>query len=381
MELKELAQKYTQEEKESLKILSDAFYKDAGYPNGKIINYQLFTAIFLALAISIPNLGLPEILENVLEGSENSSEIPANSHKKRKISYEDSLNLLEKSKISDKSNENEDEESDDCDENQSNLSEDLAKRNKKLDEYYDKLFNLEQSGFKSKNLKVRIEKKYAYNEEALKYRVQIQNVEYNYRGLGKGTPTFLQSREYVKKQKEQIDTYGIGTYKCPGCNTKWLKEENSKCIYCDNTNGIDYYVTFANFFQIIGDCDTFWEYVKTDKDLDDTLHDNGKEIKEYFQKQQHIRSQRTYNERIRLYGRKQYLAVVKRGDALEDPEYVEFNGKYKLNLIKGTFTVDLREAKNYKMEDIIEELSKLRFPFATKVYMPPRKIDISILIN
>jgi len=377
---------FTEDEKETLKGSCQSFYDLVGCPEGPIINKKLFFSVFMALIISIPNYTIFGIYDKIIKKEEKPEKNIKNEPKKlknnnKKIKY-DNNNFID---ISDISGE-EDEKSENNNENNNEESEEAANDEeieKKLDSLYVKYIDIPQKDFKSKLLLKRVNNKYEYYTKTYEYRELIQNYNYNYRNLDNDAVQYMQAREYTKAQKEQINKYGIGPIKCTGCNTKWLQKEFGECIYCDKKDSIDFYLVVANFFQIIGDADTFWDVIKKEyPNIYDLITDHGKEIQYFFKNERKKVYSKVYYNIVKEYGKKQFNQLVrKKGREVIDEEdnkpYKEFNRKYNLALIKKQEIIDLREATNAFKEDFIYDLSLIHFPFVTRLYMAPRKIDIN----
>ena len=189
MEVYENYNKYNEEEMELIKEISDQFFIQIGSPENKIITKKLFFDIYIALIISIPFPNIFEIYEEIDR---------------------------EKDKI--------------------------------LQNLYDDFLNLKKINFSSKDFKKKIQNKSDYYERAYKIRIKIQNCEFNYHNLAKGTVQFVQAREIIKIQNEYIQKNKIGDIQCQGCGTKWLNNEKDKCPVCEKEEDLNMYLTFVNFF-------------------------------------------------------------------------------------------------------------------------------------
>ena len=343
MELKEEVCTFDEDQKVQVKAASDEFWATTECTEGPIFNKKLFFSIYMALLISIPNYTIFEILEYIDENSENEGE---NSEK----SIENNNNNEEK-------------------------------EINKLENLYQDLINLKKVNFFAKNIKKRIEAKYDYYEKAFAKRVLIQNYQYNYHDLGEKTANFIQGRETIKKEMEQIKKYGVGEIKCEGCQIKWLKEAYGECLKCESENSINFFACVSNYFKVVCDMDKFFENIKIiDPKVDTLIADKGQEIQAFFKRQEHNASLFLNNKILRKYGVNQYRKLVKTKGADvvdQDEELRDFNRDYDLALTREDEELDLREAKNATTKEFVEDLSKLHFEFVRKIKFPPRKIEIN----
>lgn len=343
----EAKRNYSSEQLANLREISDGFWAETEEKEGKILNKEFFFQVFLALILSIPSMDFFDIQEKY-------SEKPEMGYKKTK----NDPNRSENSPISD-------EEKPESPENE-------------LKNLFYALTKVSDKGTKSKLLLKRTEAKSRYYEECYKYRVILQNYDYNFCGLGTNTSNFLQGREITKIQMEQIKKFGIGPKTCEGCGTKWLQEDKNECLKCDNENSINFYISMACFFQVIGDSERFWLFL--DEKTNNIIADNGEIIKEFFRRNKNKITSKKFNEFKRQYGAKQFkeLVNVHGVEYVENkPDFLEFNKKYDLALTGGETELNLLEAKNANKIEFTEELSLLHFPFVLKLVFPQRKIDIN----
>lgn len=331
MELNELRNKYQGEDMAEIKDIAGQIWMEAGSPNGKIINKNLFTQVLLALFISLP-------YENIFE---------------------------KKSEMTDENGEAEAEIMDQHLENQ-----------------YQDLINLKKKNFFAKKLKTKVLGKYEYYEAAIKKRLEIQIYEPNYRNLWASTATFIQAREKIKIEKEYLDEIKEpGQIQCPTCQTKWLKDEKTKCPTCDKEEDLSMYIAFAIYFETYGDMKTFYEAL--DPQIYNQISESAEtwqEVKAYFRKKNQAKRVGENNERIRKYGYKQYHKLVKKEAEVLDMEKDEmaiFNKNYDLALIKTAQKIDLSEAKNVKNKDFLVDLCKIKFRYCEELIFPTKRIDIN----
>jgi hypothetical protein len=347
---------FSDEELGQIRETSDEFFDLTGSVEGGFVNKTLFFKVFLALLISIPSIGIFDILALYNKKEENDNKKEENDAEK------------EENDSGNKENDSE---------NKGVVS---GEPEKLLEKYYRELMEVPQKGFKSNRLEARIRAKSAYYEEALRLRILIQNYDYNWRELNKTAANFMLKREIIKTEMEQLGKYGIGEYQCFGCNTKWLKTEKSECLRCRADEAIKLYVVIANYFQVIGDMDQF--YANLDNEVKEKLFDPKRcqQYHDYFQRQQHNRSLKLNNQLYREYGLKQYKYLVKKEGHEEidaDEELKEFNRKYDLALTRLDEVLDLREAKNSFQVAFVEDLSLIEFQVTKKVIFPPKKVDLN----
>lgn len=330
MEMNEPQAKYQDEDMAEIREIANEIWVEAGSPNGKIINKNLFFQVLLALFISMP-------YNNIFE---------------------------EKGKFWSE-----------------NKEEEAENTNQHLENTYQDLINIPKKNFFAKTLKKKVEGKYQYYEAALKKRLDIQIYEPNYRNLWANTATFIQARERVKIEKEYLDEIKVpGPIQCQGCQMKWLKEEKDECPVCRKTEDISMYIAFAIYFETYGDMKTFYKALDpyVFNQISETA-ETWQKVKEYFRNKNHKRRVAENNEKIKEYGYKQYHKLVKKEgevDILNEP-IGKFNKKYDLALIKGTLKIDMTEAKNCTSWDFIVELSKIKFKFCEEIIFPQRQIEIN----
>lgn len=356
MEAQSKKMTFSEDELGQIKEVSDEFFDLSGSIEGSFVNKTLFFQVYLALLISIPCIGIFDILAKYEKNAENES----------------------------KKEENEDENEENDSKNSASLAEEIEKNKEdpatELENRYQDLLNSKQVNFKSKSLEKRIKAKFEYYETCIKIRAEIQNYDYDYHGLGQTAANFMMTREQVKVQAEQLNKYGIGSIQCYGCNTKWLKDPKAECLTCRSEEAIKLYVVMANYFRVIGDMDTFWEVL--DPATKEKLYDPKKcqAYHDYFKKLQNRRAVNLNHKLHREYGLKQYKELVKTKGAEEvdaDEELKEFNREYGLALVREEEVIDLKEAKNTFKKEFVEDLSLIEFNICKKVWFPYKKVDLN----
>lgn len=353
---------FSEQELGQIRETSDEFFGTLNEEEGSFVNKSLCFKVFLALLISIPSIGIFDILKVYVK----KSKIPYN---KEEINNNKEENNNENNS-NNNNNANNDNENEENDVNDTTL----------FYEEYDKLLKVSKKGFNSKLLADRIEAKSRYYEECLKIRAIYQNANYNWQDLAGSTADFMMKREIIKAEKQQKDQYGIGPEECPTCSTKYMKEKKTLCLRCQKDDKIKLYVVLANFFHVVGDADKFWEVL--DKEVKEKLlnENNWAKYHSFFKRKNHNRTVSLTKEYIKEYGQKQYKEIIRVEGCDEidaDEELKEFNRKYNLALKRNDEEIDLREAKNIFRKEFVEDLSLIEFIIAKKIIFPEKKVDLN----
>lgn len=243
-----------------------------------------------------------------------------------------------------------------------------------LESLYRNYSRLEQIGWNSKDLKKRVKTKYDYYKQAFKLRAKIQNVQWTYRDLDKKMKNFIEGKEIIYISYDKVQTMGKEKYiSCGNCKTKWLLNDQDKCPRCEQMNDIAMFIKLTNYFCILGDMRTF--YNSLDAKTSKILYDNWDYILKYFEKKRRQRYHNEWNKKKVEYGVEQYKKIIKfdQGDWGIAPELKEFNKKYNLALVSGSFEINFNDATNTRTEDFLSDIAKLRFPLCTTLVLPEVK--------
>lgn len=230
---------------------------------------------------------------------------------------------------------------------------------------------MEKRNWNSKDLKKRTEAKYKYYKRAFQLRCKIQNIQWTYRNLDKKIRNFIEGKEDVYIAYKKVQTMEKGDYQCClTCNTKWLKDDKDICPRCEKVNDLAMFIKLTNYFCILGDMQKFYDNLddKTSK----TLYDNWDYILKYFEKKRRQVYHNTWTKKVVEYGIPQYNKIIKLdgGEWALDPEFKEFNKKYNMALVSGTFQIDFNKATSAGKYDFLSDISKLRFPFCKLLILP-----------
>ena len=230
---------------------------------------------------------------------------------------------------------------------------------------------MEKRNWNSKDLKKRTEAKYKYYKRAFKLRCKIQNIQWTYRNLDKTIRNFIEGKEDVYIAYKKVQTMEKRDYQCClTCNTKWLKDDKDICPRCEKVNDLAMFIKLTNYFCILGDMQKFYDNLddKTSK----TLYDNWDYILKYFEKKRRQVYHNTWTRKVVEYGIPQYNKIIKLDDGewALDPEFKEFNKKYNMALVSGTFQIDFNKATSVSKYDFLSDISKLRFPFCKLLVLP-----------
>lgn len=317
MEIKENEYKISNEELGKIREIAGEIYKEMGSPVTNFLDKNLIINIYITLIISIPFPNIFEIFKKIEKNKDNE------------------LKFL-----------------------------------------YDDLINLKKENFSSKDFKKKIYAKYNYYEKAFKIRCKIQNFEYNYHNLGKDIANFIQAREFIKIQYNYISTKKIGDISCKICNTKWLKEENEECPTCKKENDIAMFVILSSFFNVISDMENFFNNL--DKETENKLFDNWGKIKLFLKKQNKIKNNKNWYNKIKEYGKAQYNKIIKLDKENEiNEKFLNFNKKYNLALTKDIEEIDLSDAKNINVETFFKDLNELDLYNCKKITFPQKHFNIN----
>lgn len=230
---------------------------------------------------------------------------------------------------------------------------------------------MEKRNWNSKDLKKRTEAKYKYYKRAFKLRCKIQNVQWDYRDLDKKIKNFIEGKEDVYIAYKKVQTMEKRDYQCClTCNTKWLKDDKDICPRCEKVNDLAMFIKLTNYFCVLGDMEKF--YNSLDDKTSKILYDNWDYILKYFEKKRRQIYHKNWTRKVVEYGIPQYNKIIKLdgGEWALDPEFKEFNKKYNMALVSGTFQIDFNKATSTTKEDFLSDISKLRFPFCKLLILP-----------
>ena len=240
-----------------------------------------------------------------------------------------------------------------------------------VENWYQDFSHVEQTGFKSNDLKKRVLAKYEYYKKAFKLRCKIHNVIWDYRDLHKSLRNFIEGREIILLSYDKVSKMNRKDYvPCISCGTKWLENDQDNCPRCDKMNDIGMFIKLSNYFCVLGDMNTFYDSL--DEKTSQILYDNWDYILKFFEKKRRKNYHNTWNFKKREYGIEQYNKIIKveGGEWGLDPVIKEINKKYNVALIEGTKTIDFSHATNCRTEDFLEDLCRIRFPFCETLIFP-----------
>lgn len=248
-----------------------------------------------------------------------------------------------------------------------------------LEDLYTRYTRIEKADWNSKDFKKRVKGKYNYYKKAFKLRAQIHNVEWEYRGLDKGLRNFIEGKEIIYISYDKIQTMkGKDYISCYNCKTKWLLNDQDKCPRCDKMNDIGMFIKLTNQFCVLGDMRKFYDNL--DPKTSTTLYDNWDYILKFFEKKRRQYYHKIWNQKRVEYGVEQYKKIIKYdGDDWGiGKELKEFNKKYNLALVSGSFEIDFNNATNMRTEDFLSDVAKLRFPLCSTLTLPEVKFKANL---
>lgn len=319
MELKEEDLIFSNEEIDAIKEVSEDIYEEFGSTSSKLITKNLVFEIYLALLISIPGENIFLWIKEI----------------------------------------------------------DIKGKDKILQNLYDDYLSIKKENFSSRILQKKVQGKYDYYEQAYRKRAKIQNYEFNYHNLANSTSNFIQAREIIKIENKFLKRNKPGPICCKVCGIKWLTSETDACPTCEKANDISMFVTLCNYFNVLGDMEQFFNALHPQ--TYEYILDNWNEIKNFFKQKSIKKRQDKWNKLVSKYGSQQYKKIIKPdgGDWGLNDDIKEFNAKYNLALITGTLDIDMRNAKNALLPEFISDFNSIKWPFADKLRLPERAIDIN----
>ena len=318
MELIEENSKFSKEEIDEIKRVSDIIYDDLNVLDNRIITKNFIFYLVLALISSIP---IPSI-----------------------ISY---LNKHD--------NEN---------------------NEKYILNLYNEYKFLKKENFNSKNIQIKTKAKYEYYEKAFQKRIRIQNINWDYAFLDRDVSSFIQAREIIKITYFNIKNLTKKDYlPCPICSTKWLKNLQEDCPRCSKQDELTMFIKISNILCILGDMDLF--YKNLEKKTKAILYDNWKHVLSFFENKRNKRKHTLWSYYRSEYGINQYNKIIKieGGEWGHDKNLIEFNKKHNLALVEGTIKIDLSEGTGFKNDNFLDNLEKIRFPFCDTLTLPAVPLD------